>query len=485
MTNWQGRYRWKRFGRKALVALTVVLFAAALVVGNLCACLAQEKFGLAADLTAGKVYELSRQSEEILASVSKPVDIVVMMDAYTLERGGGYFAQAKRILDQFSRCNEKITVQYVDLVRNPAYASAYPALSLDYYDIVIDCSGKLYQTSLTDLFQLGVDAASGKRYILASQADQVLTSAIVRLTSENRERVTLLTGHGETYPQGFVDLLANNGYEVTERNLLTEGLDGQADVVISFAPVKDYGEEQLKGLEDYLTAGERDGGCFLYAPSDGSITLPGLESFLARWGIGMERNMVMESNGSNILDNLAYMCLVEYASGEYQERLPGGDSVRVLCPMGRGLQQIFSQRGGYVTEVLLAYSAGAFRVPVGAGAEWAPAREDFGSSPALIRSTYAGPAGKEGRIFVFAAPGCFEESILQSGYVANADYLLALLHAQTGQGDMVQIAPKVMGGRRLQVTRREVYGLGILFVAVVPLACLAAGMGVWIYRRRR
>lgn len=476
----------RKFGRRFLAAIVTAVVLLSVIVLNICVQMAERKFPLIWDLTSRKVFELSEESIEFIRTVDEPVNISVMMDERTLESGGGYFAQAKQVLDQFPRYNGLITVEYVDIVKNPSIASAWPDLTLDYYDILVSCKGETWQTSLTELFNLGQNPSTGENYIISSKADQVLTSAIMRLTAEDTPQVLLLTGHGEQYTEEMISLLETNGYETVICNPLTEELSNEADYIMSLAPDRDYEEELLYELDDFLENGGDYNRSFLYAPADGAI-LPNLETWFSQWGIGIQTGIVVETDPNYVMNNLAYMCLTDYVGDEFLQGRTG--EVQVMSPMGRPLEQLYEERSGYRTQVLLEYSENSCVMPYDADEDWTPAGEVKAAHPALLRSSfiqYDENGEKMSSVFVYAAPGYFEGSILESSSVANAEYFISMLNELSERENAyISVQPKQMGGTELGITQMEVYAGGILFVILLPVVVMAVGMVVWMYRRNR
>lgn len=465
--------------------LTTVLFLVLIVVIYLCADVAEDKFGLEADLTGNHFFELSDQSIEFIRNVSENINIAVMMDEYTLEAGGGYFTQAKCILDQYPYYNDKISVEYVDLVKNPAYAYQYPEYTLDYYDILIICGDKVHRTTLTDLFNVEYDSNTGKRYVASSKADQVITSAILRLTSEDAPIISLLTGHGEQYTDEMIDLLKINGYDIIRQNLLTEEINPAVDMIISIAPDRDYEIEMLDKLFDFMRNGKEYGKYFLFAP-DTEMLLPNLEAYLLQWGVEVGDSFIIETNPKYILNNTSYMCLVNYTDMKYREKI--SSQRQVLSPFGRKLNCSFGQRNGYITEVLLEYSEGAMAVPLDTTRSGELPVSNEALYPALIKSSfiqYDGSGEEKSSVLVFAAPGYFEGSILQNDSVANSEFFVALLNEELEKGEGLIVSPKELGGEKLGINQLQLYGMGTLFVIILPFAVMFLGIFVWMSRRNR
>ena len=51
------------------------------------------------------------------------IDILSSKDSF--ENNGQYYVQAAAIIENYSKYSNRVTVNYVDLVKNPTYAASY------------------------------------------------------------------------------------------------------------------------------------------------------------------------------------------------------------------------------------------------------------------------------------------------------------------------------------------------------------------------
>jgi hypothetical protein len=77
------------------------------------------------------------------------------------------------------------------------------------------------------------------------------------------------------------------------------------------------------------------------------------------------------------------------------------------------------------------------------------------------------------------------ENILGSPNIANADYLLDLLGSLANRAPQVRIANKTIGSSELGVTIDQVFIIGGVFMILLPLMVLVAGIVVWLRRRHK
>lgn len=478
--------RIRKLKYSGLATAITVLFIIIIILVNLITQTAAEKIPLFVDLTGNKVYELSAESINYIAALEESITIQVLSDERTLEQNGGYYLQVKELIDQYAMYSELISVQYVDLVLNPGVVSKYPDLNLEQYDILIEGMGKQIKVEFAALFEKEYSQSTGKYYIQSSNAEQELTSAIMRVVSDEEKKILLLTGQNQTYPETFLDLLEKNGYEVAEQNLLTDELDTEAVAAFMIASQTDLEEDMIKKLETYLTNNGNYGRHLIYAPHPTSGKLTNLDAFLAQWGISMDTEIVMEKDSGKYANNLPYICLVDYNQSDYTEGL--NTETPYMSPLGRNMEVLFENKSVYTTSVLLNYSDQSYSISSETDAAWIPSEEDLRVRPALIRSTYTtykDTTALESNLFVFASAASFDSAALENASTSNTQYIFNILADLTERTDVFTIESKTLSKAALGITQEQYYCFSILFAAGMPLLMIMSGMVVWIKRRNR
>lgn len=472
----------RRMQYDSLAAVITAAFLTALVLLNILVHMAAQRMPLFVDLTRNQAYKLSEQSIAFLDSVKSPVSIIVLVDEKVLESAGGYYLQAKEILDQYPKFSSKIQVEYLDIIVNPWFAAQYPDMNLKEYDILVCCGDECVRTSLSSLFTVVSSQSMKEQYIQSSCAEQEITSAIMRVTSDKKEKIILLTGQDEFYSEALKDLLSNAGYLTEERNLLTDELDIEAQLVILFAPQRDLEVDMIKKLDAYLINEGNYGRNLIYAPHPTADKMPNLETYMEQWGIKMGSSIVMESNPSKYMNNLPYVCLVDYTEDDYVGKLTTNTSF--MSYMGKDISTAFEARSAYITEVLMSYGEGAYAVSV----RGEKVQESEGNLAALIKSTYTkynGMAKQQSSVFAFASAASFDTKVLDNGSASNRQYFTALVDDLTGKESFITVTPVELENPSLDITQSEYYQYSVLFVGILPVSVLAIGLFVWLRRCHR
>ena len=252
-------------------------------------------------MTSKKVFQLTNQSKEYIENLSAPVSIQVMTSEENFMASGEYYVQAHSVIEQYEKYSDQITLEYVDLLENPSLASAYEDVQIG--DIIVSSGNRSQTLTAYDLFNVESGSYYGN-YITSSRAEQAMTSAIMNVTSETQVKAGVLTGHSEQYPDGFVQLLENNNFEVVSVSPATEEIPEDIDVLIWVAPINDPDQDVLDKLDAFLSDNEEK--TLLYFADTTQPVLPRLEAFLEKWGIAVEPSSVIETDNRKIINSIDY-----------------------------------------------------------------------------------------------------------------------------------------------------------------------------------
>lgn len=458
---------------------TTLLIVAALVLVNILTVYITDRYPVTIDLTPQKAFQLTEQSQNYLADLAKPISIQVMTSEEDFVSGGEYYVQANTVLKQYEKYSDNITLEYIDLLATPSLASQYEDVSIG--DIIVT-SGKRTQTlSAYDLFNIQSGSYYGN-YITSSKAEQAMTSAIMNVTSETQVKASVLTGHGEQYPDGFVQLLGQNNFEVTPVSPATEALPEDADVLIWVAPVNDPDQEVLDKLDAYLS--EKSGRTLLYFADTTQPELPRLEGFLNKWGISVPLSSVIETDNRKIINVNPYFSTTQIENPTLTDTMTDR-SIPLTLPFARPLETVFETNMEISTEVLLESSDTSALVAYDLNEEelenWTA--EEYGPFVLAILSRKSFGEEQTSQIAAYGSSVSLSDSLLSSGSFSNADYYLSALNTLTHRENVISIQPKTLGGQELGLNTAQVFTIGLIFMIAVPIATLGCGLYLWFKRR--
>lgn len=511
-----GNFNALRHGSYA-VLITVIVIVVALVI-NILATLVVNRFPIDLDLTANQDYSISDKNINYIREVAHPVTITLCvgegdydvtnsattaqylrsMYGITDSTGGRYLQQVDAMLREYTQYNSNITLQYSD-PQLPAFTDIQQRFSdqqIGYGYILVESAFEVEgQTvernrviALGDMFQLDTTNYTTYGYITGSNLETELTSAIYSVTSDETTQVLYIASHSNKEDIAELQtMMEHNNYAFsTLDNLINEDIPEETDIVLITAPTSDYSGEELTKLDAFLENDGQRGKTLLFFGSAASPDLPNFYDFLDEWGIHASAGTLYETNsysGSEtamMLQNSQsdYTASVNDTTYEYV----GQDCL----PMTVG----FDSQGNRTTTQLIATNDTVVVRPAGVGDEFNPDNATKGAYAAGIVSKdtiYAeNMAERNSYVIAFSSIDFIGADWNSYPTVGNNEFVLSAVNTVMGRdADDITISTRTIN----TLTFTQDSGLSrfmiILFMIVLPVAVLATGIIIWVWRRRR
>lgn len=464
-------------------ALITLLVAAAIVIVNvICVSLTDKFSGLTADLTDMKAFRLTDQSKELASSVSKKTMITFLSDKNTYVSMDAYCKQTSVIAEEMARTSQgMIEVQYVDLVRNPTFAEGYADANLSTTDVIVSCGDKKKILTSYDLFNFE-SFTEDYRYIASSDAEQELDNAIVLVNNEQVTNAVIIKDYCSEDYSYLKSTLTTNGYTVSEVSLVNDEIPADTDLVIIYAPTRDYTEDAVKKLNSFLNNNGTYGKTLLYAADSLDVQTPHLDGLLQEYDLSLEHALVFETN-TNRLDSRSQNyydgILCEYYSDLYTQNLPD-KSIPVITGFSRPVYRIKA-----ASQPLLVLSEYSGECPYDAEeATWDMQAAITGKECVLAQGSVGTDTAKS-TIVLSGSYLPFTQAYFGSNY-SNQTYLTTMLGTLTGRDtDTITVAEKVITEFDINIDKNTSITLGFLVYALIPLLILGVGLTVYLMRRNK
>jgi hypothetical protein len=464
----------------ALIILFVVLLNAALTA-------LFNKFPLSVDLTEDRIFEISGETKDFLASLEKDVTIYVLNteDRFVSSNPAEYYVQANEVINKYAQMSPRVKITYLDLLRNPDFNSRYPDIALKVNDILLVSGNKHRLVSSSDLFN--IRSSYYGSYVSSSKAEQTMTSALLTITKDTNTVVSIIGGHGEDEAEDLAELLRLNAYEVRNQNLFTENIPDDVSMLIFASPTRDLEISETRKLDDYLAGGNNR--VLFYLASPVQPPLPNLDAFLGEWGIAVESGVVFETNSALVIGNSPFFAFGAYAEETYSQNA-SRQRIFPVIPQSRPLRMLFEGRMYRKAGALVESSDTSGIVPGDAGENWQPGPGDISGKTPLVALTTesrnsSGGGMMNNHVLVCGSVLAMNGNLLGSPNIANSVYFLDLLGNLTGREDRIFIMDKTVGFTELGITAGKAILLALIFVVFLPLAVFGAGIAVWLRRRHK
>ncbi len=413
------------------------------------------------DLSAGRVHSLSPQSVQVARGIRK--DLVIKAFFGKENRGRQPFLA---LLEIYRFHNPRIRAELIDPFLKPEMVKRY--------DIKLD--GTL------------VFEYEGKSTRSEEATEEAITNAIVKVTRRTEKTVYFTLGHGEPGSgdkgeAGYSEArsgLEKLSYKVKDLVLFQEpSVPADAAAVIVAGPRKPLLAKELLLLEDYLDK-RRGRLLLLLDPGQGAELKP----LLAKRGLALEENVVVDADPlSQFMGGNYFMPVV----AKYPEHaITRGFGYATMFPLARGVARLAPAPAGVTVDFLAATSPES----------WGETRYEAESETERISKD---PEDKAGPIDIAAAAesaaGGGKSRLVVVGdsdfalnqyyfFQANGNFLNNAVSWLAEEQDLIAIAPKVTAPRTISLTRSAGRLAFFYSLVILPLLVFAAGIGIWLYRRK-
>ena len=480
--------------RRGMSTVFTAGFLAIILLLNVVVSMLGERFpSINLDLTAQKVNTLSEDVLKALDTIKLPTTITILgaesdvRDNVMYSEYGFQYSQVAILADKMKERNPNIKVEYVDLDKNPTYASSIGEPNLNMGSVVVSTEKRNRVLQATDLFSLQTDYTTGQTNYY-SMVGTALASAISQTNSERLPVIAFATGHEEIYDTtALQSVLGNANFEIKNFNILTDAVPENAQMVMLASPTKDYTAEELEKLDAFLANNttKTDRSLLItFYPSQSK--LPNFSNFLKEWGIEVPRSMIVETDQSHIAQTDASYILtktgvdstVDFGSGTT-------DYGYVVMPASCPINLLFTSRDGVTTKALAASYDSTYLIDANNltnESTKAPSTQSY-TTVALAQKNMG--SYKQNVIVAGSSP-MFAEGIINASAYGNGTYVTDLVRYATGETDSnIGLPATQIQMNQIDINLSQAASLiwGFVFTVFVPLCVLIAGLIVYLKRR--
>ncbi len=484
------RLRQLKYGSLSVV-LTVIVIAAIVLCNVLVTFAAQKLPALSIDTSANQYYELSDESIEYLATLEDYSIKVIFIGSKSTLMSDQYYNKVVTLAEKYEQYTPDLKVSYVDIDKNPGFASSYDDATLTTGDALVVCGDRYRQLTSGDFLysseedqQAAANSQDGQEIEYSLNTEYALTTAIMVVTASDNPQATVVTGHGEKELPKLTKLLENNGFTVSSQSIIKE-FDKDTNLLIIAAPTKDYSESELKKLDDFMYNNGEYGKNIFYIADYTQPVLPNLEAFLYDWGIVLEEGVVYEGDDSVAYANMPYLNKLTFidpnltlssalaevtAYGYYGRPAKIASSLDVSMKNDITLQHTETSKVGKATEEGFIKGDGE-------------AYPYVAMARTTIEKTSSDYKAMQSTLIFANSLGFFEDELFEKAYSANPDVTIAVVDEVLGRGNNLLLPAKSLSAAALGITYETANVIGAIATIVVPVLLLAACLFVYIRRR--
>ena len=443
------------YGLNAAISILLVLG----VVGFVEALSARHSARL--DLTENKRRSLSPQTVSVLRGLPTEVNVV------------GFFRSdqpGKRVAEDLFKqyagyANRKLTWKIVDPDSDPALARRYGIES--YGTIVLETKARSEKV---------LDAEEEK-----------LTNGLVKVTREGKRTVYVVQGHGEheignTDRAGFSEAkgaLEKSNYDVKPLALARAAtLPEDAAVIIIPGPRTDFFPPEIDALDGYLGKGGKVL-AMVDPPFPAKMQDGAIKRFLARWGVDLGDNLVVELSPIGRLFGIGpeVPIVQQYEPHAITRDLAG---ITTLFPLTRTVTPVKTLPAGVNVQPLAKTSAESWGETDRQALEQGTAKPDP-QDPKGPLSVALVVTKDKARIVVYGTSNLATNQFLN--VQGNRDFFLNTVSWLAEEENQITVRPKDMKQTPIFLSAQQGRFVALLPLVVLPGLVLAGGVVALVRRR--
>lgn len=436
------------------------------------------------DLSSSGYFTLGDKSKEILESVEQDVKI------YYLVEEGMENVYIQGIISQYEGVSEHISVEKIDPVAYPTFASQYSDSSLSQNSVIVVSGDKSRVIDYSEMYEVSYNTSQSTgettTTIEAFDGEGQITSAIAYVTSDSIPVVYELTGHGEfaLSDLGISDMVQKENMELASLSLLQESaVPKDCAALIINAPTADLSADEAGLILDYA----QNGGKVIVLPiyngesnPDIKTSMPNLTSVLNAFGVEPISGLVIENSSSNYYSNQMYLLPnVEstdiagdiYTNGRY-----------ILMPYANGIATLEDASSDLNIISLLTTSDSAFSKVDVSNDSFVQADEDI-AGPFDIAVAVANSANSS-KLVYFSSAIMLDPGIDSYVSGANTEMFMNALTLSVGNETSISIDAKDLEADPLIVSNLNANIIKAVTQYLIPLMLMVVGGVVWYVRRK-
>lgn len=432
------------------------------------------------DVTANKIYSLSKQTKKILKGLDKEVTI------YVIDKESSVNSSYAQVWKEYKKNSTKVKFVYKDPDLYPNFTKKYTDSSEEVANdsMIIKCGKKYRYVSANDY----VSYSYGSDYSYSAdslQLESLTTEAINYVVSDSTPVIYTLSGHSEQSFDTSVtsSFEGDNNYSVKTLNLLTEQrVPDDCSILLINGAQKDITKDELKMIKKYMKNGGK-----MYVFLDAKVeNLTNLYSLLKSYNVEPQKGVVVETDASKYTQYPIYLLPTIESSDATSAQY--NSNIYILAPSAKGLKDITeknakknSSASDYTVTSLLSTSDGAYSKVNTDSATLNKEKNDI-SGPFNISVAVSDSTG--GRMIVTGCTNMLLQDIDQAVSGANTDFVLNGVNYLAEQKSKISIRAKSLKTENAVVPAFNQKATLIMTVFVIPLVILAIGIGIVIKRRK-
>lgn len=451
----------------------ILLAIAAVVAVNLGLNYVPEQYS-SFDLTENRLYALTDETKAFLSGLSEDITI------YVLAEEGAGDADFSKTLERMSDQSGHIKIKYVSPAKNPNFYQNYTDVQPSSGSLIVEGERRSTVVDYGDIYTYEMDYSTYSYQTTGYDGEGQTISALAYVTTEDMPVFYVIGGHGELeLEEKFVNTITKENASCETLMLYSvDEIPEDAQGVILNAPTSDYSKEDAEKVITYL----QKGGNALIVSTMVEGEMANFKSILDFYGITEVDGTIVEEDRNYYYQNPYYL-FPEIVSAEVTAPLADG---LVFAPFSKGLSYDEERDDIHYTPLLTTSGSAFSKVDITDNSDYSKGANDidgpFTVSVEVEKSTEDGGVS---HAYVVGGESLFTSLADDMAPGNNVKLFSSMISMLADHESSVAVPVKSLSMPNLVFNAQTAYLAAVLCVIVIPLTTLAAGLVVWLRRRRR
>lgn len=451
----------------------ILLAIAAVVAVNLGLNYVPEQYS-SFDLTENRLYALTDETKAFLSGLSEDITI------YVLAEEGAGDADFSKTLERMADQTAHIKIKYVSPAKNPNFYQNYTDVQPSSGSLIVEGDRRSTVVDYGDIYTYEMDYSTYSYQTTGYDGEGQTVSALAYVTTEDMPVFYAIGGHGELeLEEKFVNTITKENAACETLMLYSvDEIPEDAQGVILNSPTSDYSKEDAEKVIAYL----QKGGNALIISTMAEGEMANFKSILDFYGITEVDGTIVEEDRNYYYQNPYYL-FPEIVSAEVTAPLADG---LVFAPFSKGLSYDEEKDDIHYTPLLTTSSSAFSKVDITDNSDYSKGANDidgpFTVSVEVEKSTENGGVS---HAYVVGGESLFTSLADDMAPGNNVKLFSSMISMLAEHESSVAVPVKSLSMPNLVFNAQTAYLAAVLCVIVIPLATLAAGLVVWLRRRRR
>lgn len=436
------------------------------------------------DTSDGDILSIGEETEKLVSGITEEVTV------YYVVQHGSEHVHISAMLDKYKALSDKIKVEQIDPALNPSFLTGDRS-GVQEGSLIVESAKRSKIINQIEIFYPGFTSYeelnmyyqyTGQQPTMVFDMENLMTTAINYVTTDNLPVIYALTGHGEnTLSDSYKNYLDVESMILNELNLATaEAVPEDCDCIFVNAPRNDISADEATLLLDYL----KKGGRLMYV-SDYINTVDkkhtNMQTVLDYYGVAPVEGVIYEGDSDYHHRSKATWLYAQFGSHEivnvFTENRYG-----MLLDGCQGIVKSDNVRDTVEITPLISTTDKAFSRVGSSNTSWTKGEGDIeGPFDYAVAISDTNDDGSESKVVWINTPDFLEEN---SDIYGTFRLLFVNSFAWMCEiEETVAIPSKALDGGMLNIANAQSVILTVVFAIAIPAVAIITGFVVR-YRRR-